>query len=82
MARIPRDISGLALAKLLTKFGYGITRQTGSHLRLTSTVRGSEHKVTIPEHDYIKIGTLNAILMDIAQYQGITKQQLVDKLFS
>ncbi len=34
--KLPRDISGEELAKLLKKFGYEITRQTGSHIRLTT----------------------------------------------
>jgi predicted RNA binding protein YcfA (HicA-like mRNA interferase family) len=34
--RMPRDISGAELTKLLNKFGYKIIRQTGSHIRLTT----------------------------------------------
>ncbi len=33
--RLPRDLSGSDLAQALRKLGYSITRQTGSHLRLT-----------------------------------------------
>ena len=33
--KLPRDISGVELAKALERLGYRITRQTGSHLRLT-----------------------------------------------
>ncbi len=32
--RLPRDLGGQELAHRLEKFGYHITRQTGSHLRL------------------------------------------------
>jgi predicted RNA binding protein YcfA (HicA-like mRNA interferase family) len=35
--RLPRDIPGTELAKLLRSLGYEATRQTGSHLRLTTT---------------------------------------------
>jgi len=38
--KLPRDISGTDLAKWLGRLGYEITRQTGSHLRLTTTERG------------------------------------------
>ena len=31
--KLPRDIGGEELAKLLSKYGYEITRQTGSHRR-------------------------------------------------
>jgi len=44
--KLPRELSGDELAKKLSIFGYHITRQTGSHLRLTTTERG-EHHVTI-----------------------------------
>lgn len=47
--RLARDLSGRALAKALETLGYQITRQTGSHLRLTTQERG-EHPVTIPNH--------------------------------
>jgi len=34
--KVPRDLSGAALAKALSKVGYQMTRQTGSHIRLTT----------------------------------------------
>lgn len=37
--KLPRDIGGSELASLLGKYGYHVTRQTGSHLRLTSTYK-------------------------------------------
>lgn len=57
---LPRDLSGAELAKALAKIGYRITRQTGSHLRLTLETP-SQHHITIPAHDPLKIGTLSAI---------------------
>jgi predicted RNA binding protein YcfA (HicA-like mRNA interferase family) len=56
--KLPRDVSGSDLAKALRRLGYQVTRQTGSHLRLTTTERG-EHHVTIPNHNPLKIGTLS-----------------------
>jgi len=41
--KIPRDMSGEKLAKLLSKYGYHITRQTGSHMRLTTEKNGGHH---------------------------------------
>jgi predicted RNA binding protein YcfA (HicA-like mRNA interferase family) len=44
----------------LAKLGYEISRQTGSHIRVTRVrTEGGEHHVTIPTHDAI-VGTLNA----------------------
>ncbi|KXW59231.1 hypothetical protein FEMY_02900 [Ferrovum myxofaciens] len=41
--RLPRDLSGADLVKRLGRYGYSVTRQTGSHMRLTSTIRGEHH---------------------------------------
>ena len=46
--KTPRDLSGAELAKALRKLGYVITRQAGSHLRIT-TQEGGEHHEVIPK---------------------------------
>lgn len=78
--KIPRDLSGSELIKKLKKFGYTPTRQTGSHVRLTTTQNG-EHHITIPNHDNLKIGTLSSILSEVAIHLGITKEELMKELF-
>lgn len=60
--KIPRDVSGRDLARRLRRFGYEIRRQTGSHMRLTSSFRGVEHRLTIPDHDDLRVGTLRSVL--------------------
>lgn len=80
--RLPRDMSGRELAKRLARFGYAVTRQTGSHMRLTSTHMGYEHHLTVPEHDELRVGTLNGILQDVAAYLGMSKTDLIEQLFS
>jgi len=55
--RLPRDLSGIQLAKLLESRGYMLTRKKGSHMRLTTLVQGAHH-ITIPDHDSLRIGTL------------------------
>lgn len=81
MKKIPRDIKGSDLAKLLGKtYGYVPTRQSGSHIRLTTQTNG-EHHITIPDHSSIKIGTLSAILFDIALHQQKSKEQVISELF-
>lgn len=79
--RMPRDLSGIELAKLLNKFGYTIIRQTGSHLRLTTQQNG-EHSLTVPAHNSLRVGTLSAILVDIANHFGLTKEELMQSLFN
>jgi predicted RNA binding protein YcfA (HicA-like mRNA interferase family) len=78
--KLPRDVSGSDLAKKLQTFGYSVTRQTGSHIRLTTTQNG-QHHITVPEHDPLKVGTLSGILIDIASHLKITKDDLIKRLF-
>lgn len=79
--RIPRDLSGNELAKTLGRLDYKINHQTGSHIRLT-TQRGGEHHITIPDHDSIRIGTLNKILHDLGEHHQLSRQNLLKELFS
>ena len=81
MPKIPRDVSGRKLAKLLEKYGYRIKRETGSHIRLVSRFGNKEHKITLPDHYPIKIGTLNNILKDLAEYLKVGKEKLINELF-
>lgn len=81
MPKIPRDIGAEKLIKLLKNLGYEKTRQNGSHIRIQCEKNHQIHKVTIPNHNPIKIGTLNNILDSIAVYQRLSKEQLIQKLF-
>lgn len=53
--KLLRDVSGDDLVKALRALDYEVTRQTGSHLRLTTT-QGGEHHVTVPRHSPLRIG--------------------------
>jgi predicted RNA binding protein YcfA (HicA-like mRNA interferase family) len=79
--KLPRDLSGGELGLLLARYGYRVTRQTGSHLRLTSRLKGLEHHVTIPQHKALNVGTLNAILTDVAAYLETGRAELAEALF-
>lgn len=79
--RLPRDITGVELAKVLVVLGYQISRQTGSHIRLTTQQHG-EHHLTIPAHDPLKVGTLAAILADITTHHKLSREELLVRLFS
>ena len=56
------------------------TRQTGSHIRLTTNESG-QHHITIPNHNPIKVGTLSAIISDVAEHLQKTKEELLQELF-
>ena len=79
--KLPRDLGGEELAALLGRYGYKITRQTGSHMRLTSNSKGFEHHITIPRHKPLRVGTLSSIVNEIAAYLEIERQKLVEELF-
>jgi predicted RNA binding protein YcfA (HicA-like mRNA interferase family) len=78
--KLPRDLSGDDLAKALKVFGYQITRQTGSHLRLTTMSRG-EHHITIPRSGSLRVGTLAGVLLDVAEHFEVSREELIEKLF-
>jgi predicted RNA binding protein YcfA (HicA-like mRNA interferase family) len=78
--RLPRDVSGEDFAHRLARLGYQITRQTGSHLRLT-TDRDGQHHVTIPRHEALRIGTLAAVLADLELHHNIDRGTLLVLLF-
>jgi len=78
--RLPRDLSGADLVKALGRVGYRVVRQSGSHMRLTR--EGPEqHHLTIPAHDPLKLGTLAAILADVANHLKIDRDALLQRLF-
>lgn len=79
--KLPRNVSGNELIKSLQKIGYIITRQKGSHVRLTCNLPHGEHHITIPFHNPIKIGTLSSIIADIAQAHQVSKSELTNKIF-
>jgi len=63
--KVPRDVHASELIKLLKRYGYIVTRQTGSHIRLSKRLESGDHAITIPNHRPIKIGTLQAIAKDV-----------------
>ncbi|MGL6268894.1 MAG: type II toxin-antitoxin system HicA family toxin [Chitinophagaceae bacterium] len=78
--KIPRDLSGADLIKYLKPYGYIVTRQSGSHVRLTTEQNG-QHHITIPNHDPLKIGTLSSILNEIALHLNMNRDQILNELF-
>ena len=78
--RLPRDVSGAALVAALSGFGYVLTRQKGSHVRLSTDAHG-QHHITIPLHDPLRVGPLNAILKDVAEHAGLTRDEVAETLF-
>lgn len=78
--RLPRDMDAPELIKALQSLGYGVVRQSGSHIRL-QTEKPKPHSLTVPNHAPLKLGTLSAILNEVAEHQSMSKDDLVLKLF-
>ena len=78
--RLPRDLTGAQLVLSLAKLGYVATRQSGSHVRLTCNVP-TQHHLTVPNHDPLRIGTLAGILAAVADAHHMTRDELLQKLF-
>lgn len=54
--KLPRDVDARQLIKALAKLGYAVTRQSGSHIRLTGSTP-TPHSLTVPDHSPLKVGT-------------------------
>jgi predicted RNA binding protein YcfA (HicA-like mRNA interferase family) len=72
MTKLP-VISGKKLIKVLTKMGYYIRDQKGSHVHLRHPIR---NPLTIPAHKTIAKGTLKAILKEA----GLTLDEFLEIL--
>ena len=77
--RLPRDLDGSELVKSLRKLGYEMSRQVGSHMRLTTTENGIHH-ITVPNHKPLRIGTLASIPDDLAAHHEISRDELLLRL--
>ena len=79
--KLPRNIDGEELAGLLSRYGYHIDHQTGSHQRLSATINGKTHDLTIPCHKPLRVGTLHAILKDVAEHRKTSLVRVITDLF-
>ncbi len=78
--KIPRNLSGQELIKLVGVYGYEITNQRGSHIKITKQQNG-EHHIAVPNHHPIKIGTLNGIISQVANLLALSKKEILENLF-
>jgi len=77
--KLPRDISASQLIRALRPLGYAVTRQTGSHIRVTTDHDGQHHE-TIPNHSPLKVGTVLAILKSVAAHHQRELSELLQDL--
>ncbi|MBI3935074.1 MAG: type II toxin-antitoxin system HicA family toxin [Acidobacteria bacterium] len=78
--KIPRDLSGHDLATALCRhWGNTQVHQVGSHTIL-QTQEPSPHRIVIPAHPALRVGTLNGILRAVARHKGVEKQDILDSI--
>ena len=75
--KLPRDLSGRELVKLLCRnWGYRAVDQEGSHIVVT-TEKPSHQRMAIPDHAALRVGTLNNILRAVAAHQGVEREDIL-----
>lgn len=78
--KLPRNVSGADLIQALCKhYGYGRVNQVGSHVIL-QTSQPAHHRIAVPLHSPLRLGTLNAILRAVAEAQGLDKRDIAAHL--
>ena len=78
--KLPRDLSGRDLAAALQRaFGYRQVHQEGSHMVLEAQAE-RKHRIVIPDHRTLRVGTLNAILRAVAKAHGLSKTEVLRRL--
>ncbi|HWN97225.1 MAG TPA: type II toxin-antitoxin system HicA family toxin [Methylomirabilota bacterium] len=78
--KLPRDLRGADLVRILCKeFSYRKVNQEGSHVIL-QTDSPRSHRLSVPDHNPLRAGTLNAILRAVANAKGGDKAEVLSKL--
>lgn len=78
--KLPRDLYGRQLAFVLcTRWAYVKVNQVGSHIILQTETPG-HHRLSVPDHKPLRLGTLNAILREVANAKGVTREDILATL--
>jgi len=78
--KLPRDLYGRDLARILcARWAYQKVNQVGSHIIL-QTETPQHHRVSVPDHKPLRIGTMNAILREVAVAKGVSREDILATL--
>ena len=50
-------------------------------MTLTTAIQDMEHSLTIPRHPHLRVGTLGAIVADVAEHFELTSNEVRQMLF-
>lgn len=71
--KLPRNVSGKDVVKILCKNGWSCYKQKGSHMHL---VNQAKEILQVPMHDCLKPGTL----LSIIERSGIPREEFLAQL--
>ena len=78
--KLPRDARGRDVVKALCRdWGYREVHQVGSHIILQTDLP-SPHRLSVPDHHPLRLGTLNAIVRAVAAHKRVERQQVLQTL--
>jgi predicted RNA binding protein YcfA (HicA-like mRNA interferase family) len=78
--KLPRDVSGRELVKTLIRhWGYHQVNQEGSHIIL-QTENPEHHRLSVPDHNPLRLGTLNGILRAVARAKSVEREDVINSL--
>ena len=75
MSKLPH-LSGNEVIKTLSKVGFSVARQKGSHIVLSRTINSEKRAVVVPNHKEIDIGTL----LEIIRQAGLKREEFLKLL--
>lgn len=78
--KLPRDLSGRELVQCLSRhWGYRVVHRQGSHVIL-QTEQPSHHRIAVPDHAVLRVGTLHSILRAVAQHKRVDRGAILKDL--
>ena len=78
--KLPRDVSGARLAEFLCRrWQYTKVHQVGSHIVLETSQPG-HHRIAIPDHHPLRLGTFISILRAVAAHKGVSRDAIIADL--
>ena len=63
-----KRLTAKQILAILMQFGFIVTSQSGSHIKLTHIVQNQKQVLTIPNHDELDTGTCKAIMRQASRF--------------
>lgn len=70
-----RVLSAREVCKILAQHGFARVRHRGSHVVMQKKVPGSTITVPVPDHDEVRIGTLQSIIRQSGLPRALFEEQ-------